>query len=221
MLKRTLSLLVLILALFSLGCEQGVYPYNPVTLKSSARDRLERDKREFIQIEDLKLGDGPLAVWGRRIKADLEVRYADGTVVYSGPILDYVGFLGDVSIHDSSNEAGLLSLSQRGIVLGMNGMAVGGKRRITIHPKLVCESSTPDDELPPNAGCLLIKETRQQRAWVRKESLIVEAVLTESCLPISFRALKMGGGYAIDVIVGCRSLDEPRRDPTVPLWHIY
>ncbi|SPP66557.1 exported hypothetical protein [Nitrospira lenta] len=221
MLKRTLILLVLALIQFSLGCEQGVYPYNPVTLDNSARERLERDKREFIQIEDLKLGDGPLAVWGRRIKADLEVRYADGTVVYRGPILDYVGFLGDVSIHNSGNEAGLLSLSQRGIVLGMNGMAVGGKRRITIHPRLACDSSTPDDELPPNAGCLLIPETRQQRIWVRKQPLIVEAVLTESCLPVSFRALKMGGGYAIDIIVGCRGLAEPGRDPTAPLWHIY
>jgi len=221
MLKRIFLIPLVAMAGLISGCEQGVYPYNPVTLDSSARERLEREKREFIKIEDLKLGDGPLAVWGRRIKADIEVRYADGSVVYRGPILDYVGFLGDVSIHNSGNEVGLLSLSQRGIVLGMNGMAVGGKRRITIHPKLACDSSTPDDELPPHAGCLLIPETRQQRIWVRKQPLIVEVVLTESCLPVSFRALKMGGGYAIDVIVGCRNLDEPRRDPATPIWHIY
>jgi hypothetical protein len=149
MLKRIFLIPLVAMAGLISGCEQGVYPYNPVTLDSSARERLEREKREFIKIEDLKLGDGPLAVWGRRIKADIEVRYADGSVVYRGPILDYVGFLGDVSIHNSGNEVGLLSLSQRGIVLGMNGMAVGGKRRITIHPKLACDSSTPDDELPP------------------------------------------------------------------------
>ena len=149
MLKRLFLIPLVVLAEFISGCEEGVYPYNPITLDSSARERLERDKREFTQIEDLKLGDGPLAVWRRRIRADIEVRYADGTAVYRSPILDYVGFLGDVAIHNSGNEAGMLSLSQRGIVLGINGMAVGGKRRITIHPKLACESSNPDDETNP------------------------------------------------------------------------
>ena len=219
--KRILILLVLALIQFSLGCEQGVYPYNPDTLDSLAREHLERGKREFVQIEDLKLGDGPLAAWGRRIRADIEARYTDGTVVYRGPILAYDGFEGTVFIHDSSKEPGILRLGHRGILLGLNGAAVGGKRRIVIQPKLVCESSTPDDELPPNGGCLLIKETHQQRIWVRKQPLIVEAVLTESCLPVSLRALKMGGGYAIDVIVGCRGLAEPGRDPTAPIWHIY
>lgn len=33
----------------------------------------ERDKRDFLQIEDIKLGDGPLAAWGRKIRADIEV----------------------------------------------------------------------------------------------------------------------------------------------------
>jgi hypothetical protein len=221
MLKRLFLIPLVMLAEFISGCEGGVYPYNPITLYSSARERLERDKREFTQIEDLKLGDGPLDVWRRRIRADIEVRYADGTAVYRSPILDYVSFLGDVAIHNSGNEVGMLSLSQRGIVLGMNGMAVGGKRRITIHPKLACESSNPDDETNPWAGCILIPETRQHRTWGRKQPLIVEAVLTESCLPVSFRALKMGGGYAVDVIVGCRGLAEPRRDPCAPIWHIY
>ena len=40
----------------------------------------ERDKRDFLKIEDLKIGDGSLATWGRKIRAEIEVRYTDGTV---------------------------------------------------------------------------------------------------------------------------------------------
>ena len=162
MLKYILTLSILALAQFSLGCDEGVYPYNPVTLDSSARERLERDKHQFVQIEDLKLGESPLATWGRRIKADVEARYADGTVVYRGPILAYVGFEGTVFIHDSSEERGILFLGYRGILLGLNGAAVGGSRRITIHPKLVCESSTPDDEISP--PCRLSLDQRNSPA---------------------------------------------------------
>ena len=97
-------LLIAILALTQNGCDEGGYPYDSLTISPEAREKLERDKREFVKIEDLKVGDGPLAAWGRRIKADLDVRYTDGTTVYQGSILDYVGFLGSVSIHNREQE---------------------------------------------------------------------------------------------------------------------
>lgn len=219
MLKLILTLLILALAQFSLGCDEGVYPYNPVQLSAGARETLEREKREWLMIEDLKVGDGPVASWGRKISADLEVRYTDGTLAYRGPAFIYIGMQGSVSIHNSISEDDALSLGQPGVWLGLNEMTVDGKRRFTIDPKLVCGDGR---EATPQAGCLLIQPNgRKEGIRVRKEKLIVEAILTESCIPVSFRALKMGGGYAIDVIVGCRGLDEPRRDPTAPIWHVY
>ncbi len=137
--------------------------------------------------------------------------------MYRGTILAYVEFESTVFVRDSSKEHGILSLGYRGILLGLNGANVGRGMRITFHPKFVCESSNPDDETNPRAGCLLIGETRQQRVPVRKQQLIVEAVLTESCLPVSFRSRKIGWGYAMDIIIGCQNLDDPRSDPSAPI----
>jgi hypothetical protein len=55
--------------------------------------------------------------------------------------------------------------------LGLNGMAIGGKRRFTVEPKLV-------------SGGVFTKGTQ-----IRHETLVVEAVLTESCVPIMLRAI--------------------------------
>jgi hypothetical protein len=163
----------------------------------------ERDKRDFLQIEDIKLGDGPLAAWGRKIRADIEVRYTDGTVAYRGPIYDYVGFRGSVFILDADKEIGGL-VGQTGIWLGTNGMAVGGKRRITIEPSLV-------------SGGLLIQGTRHQEGVrVRKEKLIVEATLTASCIPVLLR-----GPLIIEREIRCRDADLPKRNSNDPLWHLY
>ena len=85
MLKRILILLVL--ALDQAGCsvEEGVGPYKLTPLTDEGRKELEREKREPLKIEDLKIGDGPLAAWNRRLEADVEVRYTDVTVAYRGP----------------------------------------------------------------------------------------------------------------------------------------
>lgn len=40
----------------------------------------------------------------------------------------YIGLEGDVFIHNASAQGGGLSWTQRGIKLGLNGMAVGGRR---------------------------------------------------------------------------------------------
>ena len=93
MLKRLVILLALCIP--QLGCDaeygENIYPYKIRDLEE-VRGRLEREKREFIQIEDLEVGGGPVAAWGRRIKADVEIRYKDGTVVHKGPLLTYYGF---------------------------------------------------------------------------------------------------------------------------------
>jgi hypothetical protein len=162
----------------------------------------ELDKRDFLTIEDIKLGDGPLAAWGRKIRADIEVRYTDGTVAYNGPIYDYVGFLGSVFIVDASKERGGFA-DQTGIWLGINGMAVGGKRRITIQPELVTD------------GLLLLGIQRHQEVGIRKEKLIVEATLTASCIPVLLR------GPGIEREIRCRDADLPKRDPNAPIWHLY
>jgi len=78
-------LLIVALVLIHTGCEGKVEEevgwHKPVDLTPELRQELDRSKREFLQLEDIKIGDGPLAAWGRKISADIEVRYADGTLV--------------------------------------------------------------------------------------------------------------------------------------------
>ncbi|MDH5641760.1 MAG: hypothetical protein OEY28_10735 [Nitrospira sp.] len=144
MLKRTLIVLVLALAQFGCGYQYGDV-YEVESLGDPLRERLEREKREFVQIEDLKIGDGPLAAWGRKITAELEIHQADGTFIFKGPAYDLVGFKGmpELGLYDERH----LSNGQPGIELGINGMAVGGTRRITVDRKMVCEG-IPDDAPP-------------------------------------------------------------------------
>jgi hypothetical protein len=209
MLKSILILLVL--ALVQTGCsiEEGGELYDPVSLTDESRQRLEQHKREFLSIEDIKLGDGPLAAWGRKISADIDVRYTDGTVAYRGPMFVYSGFIGSGFIHNASKEAGTLSFGQTGVWLGLNGMAVGGKRRITIQPNLV------------TSGLLVHGRQDNDRVGVRGEKLIVEATLTASCIPVLLRIPGPGSGYFIEREIRCRDADLPQRDPTTPLWHLY
>ena len=203
-------LIIFALALTQAGCsiEEGGGAYNPVSLTNESRDGLERDKRESLSIEDLKLGDGALAAWGRKISADIEVRYTNGTVAYRGPIYDYVGFHGSTFILDAAKDPGAL-VGQAGIWLGLNGMAVGGKRRITIEPELV------------SSGLLVQGRRTYENVGVRKEKLIVEATLTASCIPVLLRVPGPGSGYFIEREIRCRDADLPQRDPNAPLWHLY
>jgi len=209
MLKRILILLVLALAQAGCSIEEGGGAYNPVPLTDKSRQELEGLKREFLTIEELKVGSGPLAAWGRKIEADIEVRYINDTIAYHGPIWMYIGLEGDVFIHNASSRAGGLSSGQSGIWLGLNGMAVGGKRRITIEPKLV-------------SGGLLVKGSNgNNRIGVREEKLIVEVTLTASCIPVLLRIPGPGSGYFIEREIRCRDSDLPKRDPNAPLWHLY
>ena len=89
MLKRILILLVL--ALSQIGCttegNEEVGLYKPARLPSESREGWERMKREFIQIEELKVGTGPIAAWGRKISAEIDVRYWDGRPSIEDPLL--------------------------------------------------------------------------------------------------------------------------------------
>lgn len=209
MLKR--ALILLILALSQAGCsiEEGGGAYNPVPLTDEVRKELEGLKREFLTIEELKVGSGSVAAWSRKVEADIEVRYTDGTVVYHGPIWMYTGLEGDVFVHNASSRAGGLSFGQEGIRLGLNGMAVGGKRRITIEPKLV------------RGGLLVQGPQRKNGIGVRQEKLIVEATLTASCIPVLLRIPGPGSGYFIEREIRCRDADLPKRDPNDPIWRFY
>lgn len=208
MLKRILILLALTFTQTGCSIEEGGDAYEPIPMTEEGRRLHERDKRDFLQIEDIKLGDGPLAAWNRKIRADIEVRYTDGTVAYRGPIYDYSGFRGSVFIVDASKERGALA-DQTGIWLGINGMAVGGKRRIAIQPELVTD------------GLLLLGIQHHQEVGIRKEKLIVEATLTASCIPVRLRVLQTGSSSLFEREVRCRDSDLPQRDPTAPLWHLY
>jgi hypothetical protein len=150
MLKLTL---VLAIAVAQVGCyyEAGDR-YKSTELPIEDRERFERDKRDFLKIEDLKIGDGPVAAWNRQLSFQMEVRYLDGTVAYKGPAYTFFGSYGNGGSTDKSH----LTSGQRGIQLGLNGMAVGGRRRITIDRKLVCES-IPDDAPPsPSVSSLAV-----------------------------------------------------------------
>ena len=182
MLKRIL--VVVVLFLFQLGCSFSTEPYEPADMTQDARLEVETLKRDFLKIEDLVLGDGPVAAWNRRIEAVLDVRYADGTVVFQGPIFYYVGFatMPDGGAYDGRH----LNSRQRGIRLGINGMTVGGRRRITVAPQLTCAKEGRDPD--PKYSCDLVGPGNfGPRTRVRQEPLIVEVELTESCIPIKLK----------------------------------
>ena len=213
MLKRTLILLVL--ALTQWGCDvnygENLYPLELWNLEE-VRPRLEREKRESLKIEDLQVGNGAIASWGRQLKAEIEVRYADdGTTIFKGPLVTYVGFEGLLAAY--LPDRFMLSDSQHGIQLGLNGMAVGGKRRVTISPELVCGGT--------DTGCYLLRPERQfvNEIPVHKKALVVEATLTESCAPVRFRWRAGSAFTLVDVSAGCRTKSEPKAGGAD--WHIY
>jgi len=145
MIKHIWILLVIALAQFGCGYQYGD-KYEVETLGDPLRKRLEQEKRDFVQIEDLVVGTGPIASRGRRITAEVEIWQADGHFVFKGSIYDLVGFKGmpEAWLYD---ERLLTGPENPGIRLGLNGMAVGGKRRITVDRRLICRS-IPDDAPP-------------------------------------------------------------------------
>lgn len=226
MMKRTLVLLILVLAQSGCTFYEEVSSYKPATFKPDGVESYERLKRDLLHLEDLKVGDGPVAASGRRVAADIVARYSDGTLIYEGPAVTYWGMIGDTFIHNSPREPSMLSLEQEGVMLGLNGMAVGGKRRIVVSPNLVCYNGRTvgqslDKGADPKKTCGLILPIRSDKgiyeggAAVRKESLVVEATLTASCRPVFPR---IGPFYIGE---RCRDSDAPKRESGDPIWRFY
>ena len=210
MLRRVLIYSILVLAQAGCSVEEGVGPYRITSMTDETRQGLERQKREILKIEDIRIGDGPLAAWGRQLKANIEVRYIGGMIAFQGSMWVNIGFDGDVFILNANNRAGALDYGQPGVWLGLNGMAVGGKRRITIAPELI-SGGTFIQGVPGYPG-----------ADVRKETLIVEATLTASCIPTLLRAIHLPTSrYMIEREIGCRDHGEPRRNSSDPIWKFY
>lgn len=162
----------------------------------------------------------PLLPWGRKVSVDIEVHYVDGTLVYRGPAFAYVGLEGTVLIHNNFND-GMLSLQQDGIILGLNGMAAGGKRRMTIAPNLVCYEGAVGESASkgadPRVTCTFVQRNWKEASLnkVRKETLIVEATLTASCIT-GFSGIPRFLSWET-----CRDSDVPRREPSDPIWRAY
>ena len=194
MLKR--AMVILTLALSQFGCIQRgetVHPFDLPPFKDEWRLPREAEERDGMKLQDLQVGSGPVADRGRRLTANVEVRYTDGSLIYHGGILSYIDF---VKVMDSIKDSRLIESNQWGIYLGLNGMRVGGRRRMTIDRKLVC-TNLPEDA-PLGAQCILVGSNPKNIVLVRKQTLIVEATLTESCNPVVvWQGLYMLGGYMI------------------------
>jgi hypothetical protein len=104
-------------------------PFVRDKLNAQGQLDVERQKRELLQIEDVKVGTGPVTAWGRCLSADLTVHYSDGSLVYQGPIDTYVGFIDITGIENDVRGGNLLRSNNWGVQLGLNGMAIGGQRR--------------------------------------------------------------------------------------------
>jgi FKBP-type peptidyl-prolyl cis-trans isomerase FkpA len=96
-----------------------------------------------LLIEDLVVGDGATASAGQRVS------------------VHYTGWLQNGSKFDSSKDRGqafLFSLGRgeviRGWDEGVNGMKVGGKRKLTIPPNLGYGAQGAGGVIPPNATLL-------------------------------------------------------------------
>jgi hypothetical protein len=224
MLKRTLVLLILlVLTITQSGCllhDEGQY-HNPVAHTAESVRFYEGLKRERLQLEDITVGDGPIAAAGRKVSAEIAVRYSDGTLVYQGPAVAYWGMEETVWIHNSPSEPNMFSLSQQGIILGLNGMAVGGKRRIIVPPNLVCYSGSVGDSIEkgasPHSTCMLVHSGARGKdgAQVRKLPLTVDATLIAACRPVFLHLGSFSLGRR------CRDSELPKREPSDSIWRFY
>ena len=174
-------ILALVIGLSGCSIEEGGEGYRPYWDPEEARKGLLEYKQNYVKVEDIKVGSGGVAAYSRRVRADILVHYSDGTKMYEGPYFHEMGFF-NVAFKRSPVDS-----IQLGVWLGLNGMAVGGKRRITIEPHPAVNNNP--------------------------RQVIVEATLTESCIPVFIRGLRImvfgSSGYLIDHEIWCRTQNTP------------
>ena len=187
---------IFFIAVTALDLVSGNFTYgeNQPPFVVEERPNMEELKQKLLYIEDLDPGHGSVATWGRKISAYVEVGYTDGTVIYHGPIVFYHGF----KFRYQHRVPNLMSDGILGIRYGIEGMAVGGKRRLMIHSEWACDGGR---------SCVLIQpRTYSEEKWVKlsAETLVVNITLMDSCTPIGFQTGFIMGGHAISSEVGCR-----------------
>lgn len=116
----------------------------------SAQDSVTNVIPENLKIEDIKVGEGAQVKSGDTI------------------IIDYLGTLLDGKKFDSSYDRGQPFETQIGVGqvikgwdLGVIGMKVGGKRKLTIPSELGYGESGAGEDIPPNSTLIFEVELRQ------------------------------------------------------------
>ena len=112
---------------------------------------------------------------------------------YEGPYTYELGFF-NIAFKDTP-----IPSIEHGVWLGLNGMGIGGKRRITLEP------NTPENRNP--------------------KQVIVEATLTDTCIPVFFRGVPSmlwgSSGHLIRLEIWCNTEDQPVYSKYNPPEFIY
>jgi len=99
-----------------------------------------------VQITELKVGNGQPAKAGKKVK----VNYV-GRLKKNGQMFDR----GDISFHLAKNEV------IKGWDIGIQGMKVGGKRKLDIPPHLAYGKTGAPPDIPPNSALVFEVELKQ------------------------------------------------------------
>ena len=141
------------LALFLLGCasggSSGVLPVESLEYAPALEIDFSRMTRDAsgLYYQDLEVGDG------------LEARRGEKVTVH------FSGWLPDGSLFDSSREAGTpvsFTIGEREVIRGweegVQGMRVGGRRKLVVPPRLGYGSQPRGDRIPGNATLVFVVE---------------------------------------------------------------
>ena len=111
------------------------------------RGQTEADRTAVkeLQIEDLAVGEGPSPSVGQKVR-----------ILYTGRLADGTQF---ADVTDADNPSEFVIGDRRvisGLEQGLLTMKVGGKRRLTIPPRLAFgDSGTPGGLIPPDSTVII------------------------------------------------------------------
>jgi hypothetical protein len=97
---RHYTLALFLFSFAQTGCSHEIWSFQPAPFVPEAFQHYERLKREMLQLEDIEIGDGPIAASGRKVTAQIAVRYSDGTLAYEGRTVTYWGMIGETFIEN-------------------------------------------------------------------------------------------------------------------------